>query len=468
MVKKHAFCGIVRKFAAKIIIFTDQMKNFYCVLCLLSMMALLFTSCSTDDDSSTSLYNDAAISEFVIGDLNQYAPGTDSVIAKLTGTNYKMSINQVNADGKGYTIFNRELLPYGTRIDSVLCTISTVNTSGITVKNIDNDQFQLFSSSTGIDFSQAGHSRIFRIYSSDGTYQRDYTVTLNIKEEADKEFSWQNIADTTLLAGYKHMRILVLDTILVALGEKGTNTEVLLSQDKGKKWQSTAAMLDQTAWESAIVKDSMAYTLSGGNLLSSKDGATWTIDGSANVGSLKQLVGAGTCELFALGKDSTLWASNDNGKNWNTESVSSSLSVDSLKCLTALENISFTCFPFEASDSTDYDLLIGSGKSSTVVWRKISQYGSIGKGGKWVNIPMESINLYQIPQQSRLSLVRTDEGVVLAYGAGTTAYQTTDQGITWRANATYVLPAEVLTVGAGKDGILWAVSADGKVWRGTK
>lgn len=447
------------------------MKKFHVVRCvLLAAATMLTTACLKDNDGDTTLYNDAAITSFTLGTLNQYAPNTDSVIAKITGSNYKMIIKQTEQATAelpaGFCIFNPDSLPYGTRINSVICSVSSLNSGGVAIKNTTDDLFQWYSSSEGIDFANDSTTRIFRVFSTDGTYQRDYRVTLNVCKRDSQNIIWQSVGTSPLLAGFANARILALGNVLVVMGEKGTTTEVVISTDGGQSWTaaSAAPALDQTAWASAFVMDDMAYVISGGQLYTSTDGSTWTSDASASVGGLKKLIGAGTAELYALTADSVLKVSTDKGKTWADDKLSTSLSADSVKQLLGMTVTSFVCYPFAASDSTDYSLLVGNNGQQTMIWRKICRYGGGDKGGQWVNIPMESINYYQLPVLSRLSMVALNDAV-LAYGTDVTPYQSTDQGITWRSKSTYQLPEQALTVGKDAQNVLWAVTAEGKVWQ---
>jgi hypothetical protein len=471
--KTTAFCGIVRKFAAKNEIFhRKRMKKYLYMLCVLLAATMSLTSCLKDDNEEVTLYNDAAITAFTLGALNQYADGKDSVIAKITGSNYKMHIKQTAAATAslpaGYHIFNTDSLPYGTRINSVLCTVTALNSGGIAVKNIDNDQFQWYSSSVGIDFANDSTTRIFRVFSTDGTYHRDYRVQLNVAKRASDNVGWYQVAQDTQLSGFSNMRMLTIDTVLVALGKKSSATEVLASKDYGKTWTKVAT-LDENAWANAVSNTKKAFTMSGGQLYSTTNGTTWNAESSATVTGLKKLVGLSTKELYAITKDSVMNVSSDGGLTWMADDLSTSLKTDSVKQLLGLDDIAFASFPFIASDSTDYCLLTGNNKTNTVVWRKITRYGGTPKGGKWVNIPTESINDYKLPQAQHSSLVYINDAAI-AYGtSATTAYKSVDQGITWRIDTSYALPEAMMAVTKDShNNVLWAVTANGKVWKGVK
>jgi hypothetical protein len=452
------FADLCVNLQPKIKNFAEQMKKLRQMFCLLLTVCTL-SSCLTNDDNEVILYNDAAITAFTLGTLTQYEPGTSTVVATLTGSNYKMAIDQIN-----YRVFNRDSLPIGTAINNVLCSVTAAHSGGIAIQNLDNDLFQWYSSSIPYDFSQK--PRIFRIFATDGTYYRDYKVSINVSKAKTKDI-WTAKADTTLLGSFTDMRLVALDTLLVVFGKKNGTTQVCISKNKGLTWESGRTFNDTTVYSSAIVKNDTLFTLSKQQLYYTKNAEQW--DSLANSWNLKQLVAAGTKELFALTNDSLLKASTDHGASWNPELVDSTLSTDSVKHMLALNAVSGVSFPFEPVKSSDYVLFVGNNGKQSVIWRKISQYKNT-KPDQWVNIPIGDYNKYPLPLQSRLSLTY-GESSVLAFGSSTTVYQSTDQGISWRSNTTYALPAEMITVAADKKGTLWAISvADGKgkVWRGSK
>ena len=448
------------------------MKKHQYMLCMLLAATMSLTSCLKDGESEVTLYNDAAITTFTLGALNQYAAGTDSVIAKVTGSNYKMHIKQTEeATAKlpaGYHIFNTDSLPFGTRINSVLCNVTAVNSGGIAIKNTTDNYFTPYSSSVGVDFANDSTTRIFRVFATDGSYFRDYRVQLNVAKRNSDKLGWQQIGETNLLTGFSNMKMLTIDTVLIAFGKKNSSTEVIASKDYGKTW-TKAATLDANAWQSAVSNGKKAFTISGGQLYSSTDGTTWTVEPGSTASGMKKLVGMSTKELYAISDGCDMQVSEDNGMTWMADELSTSLKNDSVKKLLNLDETAFISFPFIATDSADYCLLTGNDDTKTVVWRKITRYGSSLKGGKWVNIPSESTNYHLLPKTQHSSLIYINDAIV-AYGAtSTTAYKSLDQGITWRTDANYALPQTMIAITKlSKDNTLWAISADGKVWKGIK
>ncbi len=434
------------------------MKRFFYVPCLLLAASMLLSSCLKDNSSEVSLYNDAAITAFTLGTMTQTDPKTGTKTT-LTGSVYKMTIDQIS-----YRIYNRDSLPVGTDVTSVLATLSALNSGGIAIRLLaDTTRYEWYNSSVAIDFSSP---RVFRIFSTDGTYYRDYQVNVNVKKTSSSDY-WTAQSDTTLFGAYTNMRLLALDTMLVALGATTSATEVCLSLDKGKTWTKQVQQFDASAYKNAVVTADSLYVLSNNQLFITKNATTWR--SVANSGGISQLVSAGTKELFALTADHQLKASKtDQLSVWNVEQTDNSLTAEETARLLTLEDISYVRFPYTAIDNTDYILMVGNDGTNTVVWRKISQYDKTDNTGKWINIPAESVNNYLLPKQSPLSLVYAGS-VIMAIGGTTTVYQSTDQGITWRTNTNYALPLAMLSATIDDDGVLWAISVNegkGKIWRG--
>ncbi len=434
------------------------------VLCCLLMAMTVVTSCNTEDSYSTTLYSDAAITTFTLGTLTQYN-SSGATVATLTGSNYKMFIDQVGTvDEKGnrtFTIANTDSLPIGTKVDSVVCSISSLNNGGIFIKNMGDDTFTAYSSSTGINLTQP---RIVRVLSSDGQYVRDYTVKLNVKQSEDKKFAWKEKGGSALLEGCAKLHLVALGDQLLTFALKDNTLLVCRSTDEGANWTQLTTNLPQpiaaNAWENVVVKDDRLFLLSNGQLLSSDNGEQWEPIASTGATELKQLFGVSTNELFALDKNSGIMASSDNGLSWRQEVMTTDKSCK-------LPTAGLSCTRFAVNDSTDYVLMAGNDGTHGIVWRKISHYKDAANSGKWVNIAFDSTNKTPLPLLDNLSLVCYDSKV-LAFSNQLTVLQTPDQGITWTNDTTYKVTTEMHSVAADKKNNLWGVSTSGKVFQGAK
>lgn len=407
------------------------MKRNYWALCGLMAVSLTITSCLKDNNTeSNATYSDAAITAITLGTLNCYTQttssntGNDTIVKTvLTGSSYYMTVDQVNN-----LIYNSTELPLGTDLAHVLLSdISTKNNSIATLKDLSTGEFALISATDSIDFSTP---RVLRVYSSDLTYERDYTMTLTASKTDGMKLGWTKTATETSLEGWT-------DKTLVAFADS------VRLVDRG-----------------VVVKDSIAYRMNGTKVLQSKDLNNWEDVASAD---LSILLGAATTELFALGTDGKMKHSEDNGLTWQDETLDEDAS------LLPVSQIALTSWSYAPIDSADYVLMAGTNKDGNIcLWRKVSQYGGDSKGGQWVFMPIESDNYFVLPQQSNLSLAYLDK-TVYALGSDKTVYTSRDQGITWHPNSNYALPDDIqgseFVMTTDAQGNLWLVTNAGQVWK---
>lgn len=407
------------------------MKRNYWALCGLIAVSLSLTSCLKDNNSDSSVtYSDAAITAITLGSLNCYTQttssntGNDTIIKTvLTGSSYYMTVDQVNNQ-----IYNNIELPLGTDLAHVLLSdISTKNNSIATLKDPSTGKYALISASDSIDFTTP---RILRVYSSDLTYERDYTMTLTASKTDGMKLGWKKTATESALEGWT-------DKNLIAFADS------VRLVDRG-----------------IVVKDSIAYRVNGTMVQQSKDLNNWEDVASAN---LSILLGVATTEIFALGTDGKMKHSEDNGLTWQDETLDEDAS------LLPVSQIALTSWNYAPIDSADYVLMAGTNQEGSIcLWRKVSQYGGDSKGGQWVFMPIESDNYFVLPQQNNLSLAYLDK-TVYALGSNKTMYTSRDQGITWHPNSNYALPDDIqgteFVMTVDTQGNLWLVTNAGQVWK---
>lgn len=443
---------------------TEQMKRMFWMLgVLLSALAAL-TSCLGGDEETT-VYSDTAITEVTLGTLNRYISGTsantgnDTVVkSTLTGSSYKLTIDQL-----AHTIYNRDALPVGTDVEHVvLSTVSTKNSGVVVLKSLISDSLQYITTTDSIDFTKP---RTLRVYSSDGTAYRDYTMTLTVSTTTGTTFGWQKVAERNELKGWadKHLvafgdTVALVDDGIISVSDNRTmdGQPALVRLDKEGCMEFASSL--QGVWKAVAVKVPVS-----------------------------RLIGATEHEIFAIGTDGRLkvctsdlsellsftegaqWALQADNTLWRDEAL------DDEASLLPTSDIAMTSWSYAPADSTDYVLLAGScdaDDTNATLWRKLSRYHRPGMvtEGQWAYMPIDSENHYTLPRQEGLSIV-CYEGVVLAVGSNKEMLLSRDQGISWKTSTTYALPSQLqgsrVTMAADTKGRLWLVTDAGELWMGT-
>lgn len=162
------------------------MRRIFQAFCGLFAVGLLLTSCLNSDETEMTVYDDMAISTFTLGTLNRYLPAADGAVTKTTyaAGGYKMNIDQL-----GHTITNANPLLTGTDLAHVVCNVTTKNNGVVFVMPLDNDTPVYFNSGTdSIDFTQP---RRFRVYATDESGYREYSVSLSVRTQEAGVFGWE-------------------------------------------------------------------------------------------------------------------------------------------------------------------------------------------------------------------------------------------------------------------------------------
>lgn len=439
-------------------------------LCGLLTAMLLLTSClKSDDNSSSSLYNDTAITAFSIGTLNRYTYSTSStgetVATKTTvkGSDYIFSIDEEN-----HRIFNADSLPVGTDVKHVVCAVSSLNNGAVLIKSLVSDSLFYFTATDSLDFSKP---REFLVYASDGTGPKSYTVQVNVHQEEGEQFCWIQHTNTQEIASLDAMKAVVLDNSLYVYGTKGGKTVGYKTTD-GEIWTPLTEINDQNAYQNMVmIQDEAIYMIANGSLQKTTDGITWTE--LVNNVAVKQLIATSFTELYGYNDDNKIMVSFDKGETWFEDEWDEDASW------LPTEELAYVCVPLRMTAYADYILLAGISPaigSIASVWRKIVEYDLQGLlEDKWVYMERTDNNLLGLPQLKNLMLLAYDDGI-LAFGAKdnqfSPIYQSRDNGITWKQNTRYRLPDQfkgnVASFAAATDGKeIWLVSGGtGEVWQG--
>ena len=441
---------------------------------MLLAVLTLCSSCLSDSSSSTTYYDDAAITAFSLGTLKRVytkklSSGKDTTYTTTVAcSTYKFTIDQE----KGL-IYNLDSLPVGTCANKALVTISTRNSGLVYLKSYTSDSVYYYSSSSdSLDFSKP---RTLFCVSQDGTYHREYVADIRVHTETSDSVYWRKQADNADIAALSNIRGLAFNDKLYVYGTTADGAVKVYSSDNGKAWAAV-----QTPFETSLtmVTDSaVIYALSAGKTVyTSADGQTWLpVYGD---GSMKCLVAASRSEVYALSNDGRLMVSKNNGATWAEDEL------DSDKQYLPSRDINGYCVTSAANSDLQKVTLIGNraddNDSTCVVWTKTVDNVSTAETQRWMYQPFEKSTWHHAPRLNNVAVIPYEDGAILMGGTGigacsatafSTIYYSRDSGMNWWADTRYTLPdgftpdENAYALFTDTKHNMWLVSR-GQVWMG--
>lgn len=170
------------------------MKRIFRTFCGLLAAGLLLTSCLKSEDNDVVTYDDMSIMTFTLGTLNRYLHTTSSTGAdSVYKTTYVASSQRMNIDQINGSISNANPLPIGTDVAHVICNVTTKNKGVVYVKSTTSDTLTYFV--TGKDSIDFTVPRTFRVFATDGSGSRDYTVSLSVRSQEAGVLTWTRTSE---------------------------------------------------------------------------------------------------------------------------------------------------------------------------------------------------------------------------------------------------------------------------------
>ena len=450
-------------------------------LCTLLTTILIMASCAGSSNETT-LYSDAVITAFSLGNLNKYTTtegddGTSS-LTKTTykGSSYKFVIDQINRE-----IYNNDSLPVGTDAEHILCSISTVNNGVPLFKNLnEEDTYYYYTSSDSIDFSSP---RTVRVMSSDGQGYTDYTIKVNIHKEDGDQFVWDEMDGSTEVKLMKGLKALYHNDNIYLFGDLDGKTQVIRIKDDNN-WERIAGSMEfsSNAWKNVVTMFGFFFLYDQNVLYVSMDGDIWTPTSYQAEQPIKQLIGASTFELYALSTENKIMVSKDGGESWKIDSNDKPSMLPS-------EDIAIVSYPVYMAERCEQVIMIGNRPAGTndryaAVWRKIVDFDDFKEGGSWSYMDLGSMEDFLLPRLTDYNLLCYEDGL-LAFGKFPVfsieskpylkIYQSRDNGITWKIkDKIYAFPEdmgnkETVTISSvvDNDNNIWLFcTGTGEVWKG--
>ena len=454
------------------------MNRKFSILAVVLTVLTLMTSCLKDSTTSTTTYDDAAITNFTLGTLKRimhtktkYTKVDSTYQTTVSCSSYAFTIDQ----DKGL-IYNLDSLPVGTCTDKALVTISAANSGVVMLKSFTSDTLYYYSSSSdSLDFSKP---RVVKVRASDGSWTRDYTVDVRVHTETVDSLYWDDMNVCQDLAELDSMRALVFGDEIIAYGMKNKVGKAYVTNVKdGSKWREMA--LPSTAYPTMATDSTMLYLLADGKVYSTTT-TTADFECQCEDNDLEMLVTASRSEVYALSKDRKIMVSRDYGETWNVDATDDDYS------LLPERDICGVWFESDTNEDIDKVVLMGNRAevkdSCCVVWSKVVDISDPDETQPWMYQPFYSNQWHNGPALDHFSI--TEYGEVIAmiggHGLGTcketgfdTIYISYDCGQNWERDSRFYMPEAYKTdsssfaIVADSNNYLWLLcGGTGQVWRG--
>lgn len=430
---------------------------------LVALLGLALGSCKGSDDDEIVVTDQCYLKSFTLGQLRRAmhvtgSQGQDSVYyASFAGQSFPMVIDQREG-----TVSNPDSLPYGTRVDAVLATLTFEGVCAYRPADLtaeDDSLWTPYSATDSIDFRRPMD---FVVIATNGASARHYRVKVNVHRQEGDSTQWSREPDAAPLAAMGMRRAFALADRLIVLGQTPTGIHRLALVDTLWDEQPTQLPADADLTHIQQRGDTLYASDAAGRILRSTDGLAWTAAGRAP--SRLTLCGATATRLYGIGGD-TIFSTADLNL-WTPERTDDATAP----------------LPAEAAQSLSYKspnglerlLLVGYADGLPVTYMKTWGSPEAEQRQAWFYYTPNGADLYRLPYLKQLTLLRYDDGII-ALGAGMkTILYSPDHGITYRPHATLRLTTEIQAATAASTNLNAAVDtlqrlyliADTQVWRG--
>ena len=441
------------------------MKNRLAIYFSVLIMFFVVSSCSNDETvNTTSPY--AYIKSFSIGSIRSSYPaftaeGKDTAVYKtISFSSYPFTINQSAGE-----IYNDDSLLFATKVSKV---VVNMNIEGVaSIYNDATGTYDYFAAEDSIDFTSP---RKFRITSTDGSYSKDYTISVNVHQVDPELMVWKEVAGSV---GLNPQKAIESDGMVYVFGTFADNPVfAILPVGSKASWSAYQVNGFQGTVDFTTVHlfKGRWYALASGDLYASENAVDW---------SPVSPVPQGNNYVAIIG------ASDDDGYMWlaSNENIYSTADGKTVEATSALPED----FPLYGVSTLSYALshnkniirymLVGytDEERSDVpkVWSKLSTEND------WV-VYDNADNPYPCPAFDGLAVVHYDNFLYAFGGKGTVGsneveafnsfYISKDNGVVWKAPDGFYqrLPEELkgkklsFVTFVDSDNHIWIITDDDK------
>ena len=436
-----------------------------------SVLAMMFVASScfnSDNDDSNNPY--AYIKTFSIGDIQSSFPaftetGEDTTVVRtIAGAGYPFVINQ-----SGGEIYNNDSLPFAIDVTKVVISMTVEGVA--TMFDEETGAYEYFTLEDSIDFTAP---RKFRVTSLDGTYSKDYTVSVNAHQVEPDMMVWNRFGGVPRVTPKKAVE---RDGKMYIFGNVADGTPALMTVSLGSDvvWDTEEYLVTlPTAVDFTTLHlfNGKFYVLAEGDLYVSADAVTW-----------ETLLQGG--DLLAI-----MGASDTDGAMWlaNADSVfcSDGAELDTIGALPKdFPLFAAATFSYPLSHNKNIIRYMYVGYTTTERDGNPKVWSMLSNEDTWVEYANVN-NPYPCPALDGLAVVRYDNFLYALGGKGCVGgedvepfasfYISKDNGIVWKAPSGYyqLLPEELkdvdvpFVVATDSDNYMWIITADESigVWKG--
>ena len=436
---------------------------------------MVFTSClKSDSEFDVKYYPYAALRSVSISDIDtkyivKDKDGNDSTVIKTAiGSFYPFTINQ-----ETYEAYNVDSLPVGTDVTKVATKISCDGVAYLYVDSLES--YELFVESDSFDYT---NPLKILITSTDGTFAREYKISLNVHTVDPNQLCWNKITENPAASGAA-VRMSQKDgkLYLFSCDTDGYVSlfTILASNSVSTETKVVTGLPQYPNMNSLLLYGGKFYIVADGKIYSSADGEAWeNVPCEAYVKTL----------FAASDKDNVIWAVANDSLAVANDILAGFTTVQPLSDKFPLYDLSSVISPLRTNLNINRYILVGrtmqGGQAQPQLWSKLTNEK------KWVNYNPSSYNTKLCPSLESLTIFPYDGNLYAIGGKGAVSdaavdalsviYVSRDNGLTWEAAGEDgpSLPAEIVGVNApfaafvDGDGNIWLAvcGENGAIWRG--
>ena len=407
------------------------MKNRLAIYFSVLVMFLVASSCSNDEVvNTTSPY--AYIKSFSIGSIRSSYPaftaeGKDTTVFKtISFSSYPFTINQSAGE-----IYNDDSLLFATKVSKV---VVNMNVEGVaSIYNDATGTYDYFAAEDSIDFTSP---RKFRITSTDGSYSKDYTISVNVHQVEPELMVWKEVTDAVSFNPQKAIEsggmVYVFGTLadnpvfaISPVGSKASCWDYPEVKELPKNVDLTTVHLFNGKW----------YALASGDLYASDNAVDWS---PVPQGNNPVPQGNNYVAIIGASDDGYMWLASDE----NIYRTPDGVTVEPVCALPngfPLYNVSTLSYALSHNKNIIRYMLVGytdkECANAPKVWSKLSTEND------WV-VYDNADNPYPCPALDGLAVVRYDNSLYAFGGKGIVGdneveafnsfYISKDNGIVWK------------------------------------